>query len=47
VGKIEARRLVPYEGQLRKLAAALDVPSDDCASLIAGADSADVRGRHG
>jgi transcriptional regulator with XRE-family HTH domain len=29
VGQIEARRLVPYESQLRKLAKALRVGSDD------------------
>jgi ribosome-binding protein aMBF1 (putative translation factor) len=34
VGKIEAGRLVPYDSQLRKLARALGVRSDEAARLL-------------
>jgi ribosome-binding protein aMBF1 (putative translation factor) len=35
VGKIEARRLVPYPSQLRKIAKALGVPVAEAPQLLA------------
>jgi transcriptional regulator with XRE-family HTH domain len=38
VGAIEARRLIPYDSQLRKIAAALGWPEEDAAALLESAD---------
>jgi hypothetical protein len=50
VGKIESRRLQPYDGQLKKLARALGVPVTDASTLlldVAEESSATVEKRHG
>ena len=43
VGRIEAKRLVPYESQLRKLARALGLSVREADSLMVEVDDAELR----